>query len=244
MMKRVSVLAQYPVFNANSWNELATVGAVPLRIETIEFADPSNFHYAINRLELEQIAIGAITSSGHRVSIEDPTGITLLLSLEGRLTVESGGGRQTVDSDDAVIVLPGRRSTTAEPGAVAGLLRIPAQLVGQPSGSQSRPPVALEPHASLRNLSLTLLHELTVRPEPPPARTSALWEALVLDAVSTALQSNDEWPNAASVRQVRSAESYILANLSKPLTMQHVADHVGVSVRALQLAFRRHHDCS
>ena len=48
-------------------------------------------------------------------------------------------------------------------------------------------------------------------------------------------------PRPAAPRAVRRAEEYMLARLDEPVSMTAMAEDLGVGLRALQLAFRRHH---
>lgn len=241
-MSQVPFLTQYPAVRANSLGEITMIVPPDPVCHTIEFADSTNVHYAFHVANLDQVALGATTSSGHRILVDDPLGITLILPLTERMFIESGSADGIVGPGETAIIFPGRRRTISERGALTALAKIPARLFGAQRGWVGRPPLILRNETAVRRATLALLQEVSARSELPPARTIGLWEALVLDSLSVEVQPANLAANAASARQVKMAEEYIRANLSEPLSVRGVAGHIGVSSRALQLAFRRHRD--
>lgn len=101
--------------------------------------------------------------------------------------------------------------------------------------------------AALRQLLLFLVSEADAGRAP-------IGEGLMGRAVESAVMSGllatkghdyaahlDRRQAAPRPRHLRLAETYIEAHLAEPLSVEHVASVVGISVRGLQLAFRHHH---
>ncbi|WP_169708809.1 helix-turn-helix domain-containing protein [Trinickia terrae] len=72
--------------------------------------------------------------------------------------------------------------------------------------------------------------------------TEALMVALFESAVLPAIQDSQRRPDVS--REIRRAEIFIRANLSRDLSLEEVAEAAGVSVRTLQASFKRDHDVS
>jgi AraC-like DNA-binding protein len=73
-------------------------------------------------------------------------------------------------------------------------------------------------------------------------RVEALMVTLLERTVLPAIQDGQRQPNVS--REVRRAEVFIRANLSRNVSLEEIAEAAGVSVRTLQVSFKRHHDVS
>jgi AraC-like DNA-binding protein len=73
-------------------------------------------------------------------------------------------------------------------------------------------------------------------------RVEALMVTLLERTVLPVIQDGQRQPYLS--REVRRAEAFIRANISRILSLEEIAEAAGVSVRTLQASFKRHHDVS
>jgi transcriptional regulator GlxA family with amidase domain len=69
--------------------------------------------------------------------------------------------------------------------------------------------------------------------------TQDLLRSIIIPRLSLRLAAG-----SASLQQLARAEEFIEGRFSEELSIDDIAEAAGVSVRALQIAFRRHRDCS
>lgn len=246
-MSELPFLQRYPAYRIESQSALFANERWLLRPEKIECVDPDNVTLACNSVNLDQLVLSVATSTGYRAWKYDPDNFTLFLVLTGDFLVESNRKAKTLRDGEAVLIPPGRRVTSLKDASVAAFLTIRAQPLVSKKRMQSLPLVFIERGRSLSRITVALLEDLSSRPNLPSMRAIGSWEALLGAEILDALNSSgalQEQTREASLRQVKEAEDYIADRLDGVLAVGAIADHLGISSRSLQLAFRRHRDTS
>ena len=99
---------------ANAWAlARATYPSVP-RLEVTDGPEPFELHQRL--VGLDDVKLMALTTTGHRIDLEDHGHLNVILPRHGRLTVNDG--RREVTAAPGALVMPGlgRRDTRFEPG--------------------------------------------------------------------------------------------------------------------------------
>lgn len=242
-MSELPFLAQYPTHRTRSRSALLANETWYSRLEKFECADPQNVTVDCNSVEFDKLALGVVTSTGYRVWKYDPDNFALFVVLSGEVSVDAGGESKSAKEGQAILIPPGRRVSSPKDGCVSAFLAIQAGPVASEEGVLSLPMLSMDEGGSLGRIAIALLTELSHRPTPPSARAIESWQSLLSVEVSDALFNAGafrEQIREASLRQVKQAEDYIAGRLDEVLTISAIADHLGISNRSLQLAFRRH----
>ncbi len=262
--RELPYLQRYPFVDTSDPEACREAVAQAFRDVSVDPAVNRSFHHCANHLDRSGFAVGCSDGSDFRIeagSLEDF--YVLMLPIDG--FGQSCYGHDTVD-------LAARRSgavhSTQQPSRFRFgtrfrklVIRLPrrrlgshlAALVGRDTPTPPEFCPAVRANGLLSSLTrLTAFfaaeldqHDSLVNSDPIFQRV----EELILTALLT-LQPHSQAhllnrPTAApSVRQVREAESYMAAHCGDAIRMQDVARAAGVSLRSLQLAFRRHRGCS
>lgn len=207
---------------------------------------------------LADIPVSSVQTTGHRIAVGDHRWVTLLVPLRRSIAVSMGPTRLTGAGGGLLAVATGERVTDVDAGYVGGIIRLPAARVATHIEQllQSDGPSPLEDvsvaHASdsvssLLQFATYVMNDLdgpgTLAAHPYAQETAAtllveLTSLALLDQRASETGIRQDVP--ASEAQVRQAEAYMEANLDEPISIADIAADVGVSARALQLAFRRH----
>jgi AraC-like DNA-binding protein len=187
--------------------------------------------------------------------------VTLIVPLSGRITIEDRNGRYTARPGGALLAPMGQRKTRVEAGDDAPFVGIPILLprstleaFGRHEGFQvttvlngSRSTL----HAQAIRMATLLQEELrhgTGLLERPSAERSwtELMTEIVVDIIyqGSGLSIAADCAGSVKARRVRAAEAFMRANLSEIATLSDVARSLGISTRALELAFRSEYDIS
>ncbi len=231
----------------------------PHRLETLGPGarfDARHHHLRGERLSLNYIEYGART----RIEPGELGGFYLVqIPLEGGAEIENGADRYVSDPAKAAVLNPhGVTRMVWEAGTRQVLVQISRQAVEEQMAAQLGEP-AVRPvtftgafdlgspaGAAFRRMVLFLVGEAD-RGAAPIGRglmarqveqtlIAGLIEAHAHDQLS-ALARHRAAPRP---RHLRLAESFIEANLDRPISLDDVAEAAGISPRALQMAFREH----
>lgn len=229
------------------------------RFDALDADAPFDIHS--RAVQVGDVTLMAVSTTGHRITLEDHGRLGLLVPLRGRIGTDDG--RREATAAPGAVLLPGlgRRTTTCGrdyEGLVAMARttvleeRLAADLgrtawdvldgLGAVPGDGA-------PAASLVDFVHCVVRDID-RGGPlarlASARTSA--SQLLLDHLTEIfLRRGEELGRIApavpaSAWQVAKAEAYIRAHVSEPLSIVPIAAAIGTSTRSLQLAFRRHRD--
>lgn len=213
---------------------------------------------------LGAVGVARVISTGHDLAVEEDDCISLLLPLAGAIRSVSGSRVFSARAGGAVLFSPNRLETRVERGADAlfraAALRIPPGALAAAAdrlddGVGTRLDFAdlslgLDPDrdrgvALLSGYAGALLDELD-RPDGLLARAGAparserhILEMLAeILAAAGALSEAPAVADASAHRRVRAAKAFMHAHYREIVSVCEVAREVGLSLRALQLAFR------
>lgn len=229
------------------------------RFDALDTAAPFELHQ--RAVEVDEVKLLAVTTAGHRITLEDHGRIGVLIPLAGRIAVDDG--RREAEVGPGGLLLPGvgRRSTTCAIGydglvVIAGRAAIESRLEAEVGTAAFRSARLLDGLGAVsRSLATAATLDDYVRllvddidrgglvARFANARSSA--SALLMDALLGLYLERAETAGAvaparsASAGHVAQAEAFIRENASEPLSVADVAAHLGTSTRSLQLAFRR-----
>jgi AraC-like DNA-binding protein len=202
-------------------------------------------------VSLGSVRLVTVESGAYDIVAEEHSGTTLVLPVQGGVEVGLRGRRFAASAGDLALFRPGRRASAIRPPAgrpfrAIGLVVPPAtreirggpQTAGAVFGADALPPAA----RALRNYMHFAIGEL-VHADSPLHRPGALMaaSALVLDLAAEldlfdqAAEVGEILPGEARVKE---AEEIMWNRFQEPLTIEQIAELVGVGTRALQLAFR------
>lgn len=220
-----------------------------------------NAFVSVQLAELGAISIGRVRSTGHDVRVREPHALTLVVPLSGSITIEDDFGRTTSRPGTALLAPAGKRATRVQPTETAPFVGVPVLIPSlllseklDVSGldrtiriDSSRAAI----YADIIRL-VTFLHDelrygggLLRRPSVETSHFELLKELLLEILEQSGSPSHRVADNGSLVhRRVRTAEEYMLDNLSEICTIADVASELGISVRSLELAFRSVRDMS
>jgi AraC-like DNA-binding protein len=242
---------------ANAWAlARATYPSVP-RLEITDGPAPFELHQRL--VALDDVKLMALTTTGHRIDLEDHGQFNVIFPRHGRLTLDDGRREATVAPDALLVPGLGRRDTRFEPGYEGLYLMVRrSALEARFDLEEGRPGIgwgdglgrvdrSMKAAASLGDLVDVLVRDLErggLVAHFERARRSAA--ALVMDAVVALHLTGAEAagrlapPASAGEWHVARAEAFIVANASEPLSIADIAAAAGTGIRSLQLAFKRH----
>lgn len=231
----------------------------------VEPLGPAPFALALSEVRLGRLALRVERGTACRLAVRAAEQHQLLLHLDGAApsTATLAGTPHAVDTANAVL-LPDQPATLE---LAAGATRL--SLLVPPSALRRRLEAVLGrsvhdapafapaldltrgPGASLLGSLRWLLAELEREPaQAASPLLAATWEELLLGLLVARL------PHSASARLaeapardaaswlVRRAEAWLEARAAEPVGMDRLAEAMGVSLRLIQLAFRKERDCT
>lgn len=227
-------------------------------VERFGFSGKSRTCLASADTWLSDIRVSSVCSSGHHIEIADDRHVTLIVPLRQHISVNKGRHEVNASSGSMLVIAPGQRHTSVAEGYVAGLIKIPVNRVHSKLQSirQCDKPISLVDLASghdvpalisLRSFAGYVLDELDSAGALVSHSSAQIAAAnLLVELVGLALAPHMEAQPASegrpysSARHVTLAEEFIRSNADWPIMIGDVAGAIGISVRALQLAFRTH----
>ncbi len=257
------MLDEHTIYRTGSVaSALALSRAVFPQVSRLEALDaPGSFDLHSRAVTLGDVRLMAVSTTGHRITLEDHSRLGLLMPIAGRIGTDDGRREAVADPGDILLPGLGRRSTTCG-RAYEGLV-----VMARTSVLEDRLGVELGRAAghlldglgaiagtSTAAASLADWVHCVVRDIDRGgaiARFDGAREGaaqLLLDSLTAIYVERGELEGSirpampASDRQVARAEAFIRENASRALAVADIAAAVGVSTRSLQLAFKRHRE--
>ena len=189
----------------------------------------------------DHFRLSTTMSSGHRITLNETAGCTVIVPIRGEVRITSDGLEQVAGTGQGIIALPGRRTTEISRDYLGITSLIPDINPGQ-DDVLTRPSVQL----------IAFMRYLADAFDTSPALTSdtqahAAMSELIKQLVRQSASEPYRLPGTAShttEHHVRRAEDWLAACAGEPGSVADMARAVGVTVRTLQVAFRRHRDCT
>ncbi|WP_339949606.1 helix-turn-helix domain-containing protein [uncultured Albimonas sp.] len=215
-------------------------------VEHFALTDPEAGRLVTSLLPLEDLGVFLVRSTGHDIALSEPERTTFIAPLDGVIEVEGERSRARGTPCESMLLQPGYRRTRVRPPEAGGFAAI-AVITPAGGGGAALPTAQLfarGAHAAADAMAgyLRYFAEAYAPAGSPLRRPPALraTRALLLDffADMAAGADPDRAPLPLSERRVREAEEIILARHDEPLSIAGVARSIGVSSRALQLAFQ------
>ena len=195
-----------------------------------------------------------VESTGHAIDLVSGTRWSYHVPLAGSLGLAFDRTEFAAAAGEGAILGTARRRThvIAPPcglfDAIVALVpgeRIAAALDAEGPPADAHGTVTADADRALRSWILWLFAELS-RPDSALAFSRGLTSAGVLfgdlfgEVVAAILAPTADRVRLPSLRQIQHAEAIMRAAFAEPLSIAEIAGRVGVGVRGLQLAFRRH----
>lgn len=106
----------------SDWDEIIAVGtllkgvgAASRVVQDFTLDDPLTGSVVVRTLELGQVTLSTVRSTGHRIVSLEPDRVTYFLPLAGRLEVVAGHAACRAEFGGGLFVRPGRRTAHASP---------------------------------------------------------------------------------------------------------------------------------
>jgi AraC-like DNA-binding protein len=202
--------------------------------------------------------MATVASTGHEISLDEDNDYTLLLPLIGKVAVSAGNIDRSARPGEMLVAGNLARTTTLSEGYLGVLLKVPVEKIaaslhhrGLDASLGEITVVADRGEAgigsTLRSFVLHLLDELDQRRTLTESEQAAASAVTLLQDFIVQWQADiqAEAPGRtrivpASPRSLCRAEEFMRANSGEPLNIDEIASIAGVSVRSLQMAFRRY----
>jgi AraC-like DNA-binding protein len=189
------------------------------------------------------VALWRVRSSGHTIELSEPNNITILAPTQGRVDVEVGAEDFGASPGEALLFGPNRRLTHVRPATSnrydCAAIMIPLDAIGwEQPGRQEK----IMPYCDPGLISFVnhLYSELRRGVSPiNSARGQAAAASLLLEYVRANFAPLDI-DAASGPSELCLVEEIFHERFGDPLTISLVAREVGISERALQLAYRRY----
>jgi AraC-like DNA-binding protein len=227
---------------------LKGVGAASKVVQDFSLDDPLTGSVVVRTLELGQVTLSTVRSTGHRLVGVEPDRVTYFSPLAGRLEVVAGKAVCHAEFGSGLFVRPGRRTSHASPLSRQAFFGVAVSArVGSkaPAGA----PAATEYRDIGRSSAAGFLHGFVQHFVKDFAHSESLIgksdlivaaEKLVLaclEEMNAELAAEDDRSLVVMAQRVDKAELIMRERLSEPLSTEDLATEVGVSLRSLQSAF-------
>lgn len=244
--------------NANEAHDLCATGFPGLY--KFSFMNPDKELLSSAMIALDDIYVSTVHSSGHNIWLADDDRIAVLFPMSGFIEVARKNEVRSAGTAEALVVGTGERRTRLSVGYLGALLKLPKQHVHAriQQLQQDRVNITLEGTgspapgeiaASIHAYAQFLIQEL----DSSDTLITSTWATasarnLLLDLVAEHWLASTARASALEVEagplKLKRAEAYIRAHAHLPISMGDVAEAAGASLRALQIAFRKHRDCT
>ncbi len=222
-------------------------GKLAETLHWIDFTDPRNGRLHITGLTIGDVTLGEIVTDGYDAQTTTNR-LTVSMPVTGRNRFHAGGRTFDAAGADALLVRPGTRESTksATDANRSRTLSVIAPVPRKNARDDKYLPSVMQVGGlaearSLRGFVSYVFSELRNADTPlRRPRASAAIETLVIDMVHALCDAPTPLPvsdNSATVR-VHAACEYMYAHSNEALTIQQIADALGVGPRHLQSAFR------
>lgn len=217
-------------------------------VRGLTFHDSENGWLQTGYGELGTSGIGLwrVKSTGHRIELGETDCVTIILPVHGRIDTEAGDSICSAAAGDLLLLGPGKRNTRVNPFSrnayEAYVILLKPQLAKKLGGDC----MALANPRSGAHSYMKYMFEELARGDPPLARsdTQNAASVLLLEHIHSLFEVPGAVENGAEAgpRALRMAEGIMTSRFGETLSISAIARNVGVSQRALQLAFRRHRE--
>lgn len=216
----------------------------------------------ILRLTNEGLTLGRVVSGGHEITLEDPEHITLLLPIDGRIAVQTGGKEHGFNSGSVILMQAEKRRTrvVAPKGGVFRATTVQvsrsrfAALMAADLGKVGEPGVdfRLIDTTIGRQIRLLLpgladdLFRQSDRFLTPRAKEefASLIDDFLVDSTANGSDETRLYGGLREFQRVSRACDIIHARAEEALSITRLAAELGVTPRSLQLSFRAVHGVS
>lgn len=199
--------------------------------------------------------LSRVTSTGHRITLEETRNIAVILPARGRLFVTQGGRTQAADRGAMLWVLPEQRDTAVVPDAaglyVADLLTFDASHLGRwqdIADTKRRPPMLAASRGGqvqMLRRQIALAADLILQNGQPAPLDLSAWLEDMLAVVYVDLTSDPEQRlRPIPLKRVQQAEQILRATYDSPLSISDLARRLQVGLRSLELDFHAVHGLS
>jgi AraC-like DNA-binding protein len=225
------------------------------------FAEPETAFFETRRGQLgaSGVELWTVLSSGHEIRLDEPGRATFLMPAAGRLDVAASGREHHARPGGGLFFTPNSRTTrvAAPPGGAfkAQVILLSGEALRRAHGDRRRGCPVVETslgsgrlpgvHAALQSYGAYLFSALSP-PDSPLLRNRTLEAsaALLLELFGSLFEHASDEPARGEpepgLAQVRRAIEIMEARYAEPLCMADLAREIGVSLRSLQIGFRRH----
>jgi AraC-like DNA-binding protein len=222
-------------------------GGLFRRVDYIDFTDGCGGRGAVRILASGNGATGLsqVLSTGHEIGLEEDRFTTLILPLAGKIFCAVGADDLAARAGDALILPPGRRRTLTRREGTADFHAIVLDLTDLPRQPDRARTVQMKALADLA-LAADMLRSICADPAPSSAGALASVRQLLRGALPVgAAESGGRTPHLRAVSPALArAETLLHDRFCEDLSINAVAEEVGISLRQLQDLFRRKHGLS
>lgn len=223
----------------------------------LTFDDPDG-HFRLDQITLgpQDAVISKVSSTGYRSMMRDHDHYTLVFQRVGRYDLQISGREYGMPQGSLLAFRPNERNTQVKVGKsglrCAATVQLPVARMNQLAQSMQttvdkaipRDGMGLQGKASLTlsRILPQLADDLMMRPsEPPPPRVALeirqVIEEVLCELIGQSVEPSPSHRLFPAFHRVRQVEELMHANSDEALSMQEIAQDVGVSLRSLQLAF-------
>lgn len=220
--------------------------------------DDPDGHLRIERIQLgpDDAVIGRASSTGYSGMLRDDEFFTFVFQRSGRYAVRIGGTDYDMPPGSLLAFRPNERFTRVRPGRngvrAAATLQLSVTRMHQVARAMETSPDKVIPRdglalqgrvgQALSTLLPQLADDLMLRSAtPPPPRVALEISHIVEEVLCEMIGHAIEQPSSPRIfpafHRVRQAEELMHEHSDEPLSMQTIAQVLGVSLRSLQLAF-------
>ena len=192
----------------------------------------------------DEFRLASIYTCGHQIALSETDSCSVLIPLYGRIRVQADDQELEAQPGSGIVAMPGQRHTHLSPGylGLAAFIQEPANRPAQQ---------LIRPSPQLRAL-ISYCTDACDSSSSLAANHSALRSManLIGDLVAQSLTEPDSDASGVHfgggnlMRHVIAAEDWIDAHIGENYPVSDLAAAVGLSMRSLQIAFRRHRGCS
>ena len=249
-MRSVGKLSGFVTEQASSPGEVDEKFTRYCELSGFAFLDPRDGFIAHTKRTFGEISLNRGQSSGHRATTQSEGSFNFMMLLAGRATIVSRNGTHVVRPGQVLIGGAGVHINIALPGSE--WLNVAVRDAGAETGpDEDRSPVPSTVSDRSARIGADLAGLFSQLPEAEKAgrldQAVGLWALRLRSgaAQARALEAG-ALPNArtCALRQVRLAEERMHASFRTPLAIGTLAATLGISSRALQLAYARHRGMS
>lgn len=220
--------------------------------------DDPHGHLRLEQVQLgpDDIVISRVSSTGYSGKMRDEEFFTFVFQRTGRYAVQIAGSDYHLPAGSLMAFRPNERFTRVRPGRsgvrAAATLQLPVARMHELARAMETSPEKIIPRdgmamqgrvgQSLASLLPQLADDLMALPSaPPPPRVAQEIRHVIDEALCEMMGHAIEQPSSARIfpafHRVRQAEELMHEHSDEPLSIQTIAQVLGVSLRSMQLAF-------